>query len=76
MGTLAVLLLLPPIDPALRVAAVVFASVPMLSIYPVVAQKYHLEGLTAAALLVTTVASFLSISLLLWALHALLGWTP
>ncbi|SDP82841.1 hypothetical protein SAMN05216303_107281 [Rhodoferax sp. OV413] len=76
LAVLAVLLLLPPIDPALRVAAVVFASVPMLSIYPVVAQKYHLEGLTAAALLVTTVASFLSISLLLWALHALLGWTP
>lgn len=76
LAVLLVLLLLPPIDPALRVAAVMFAAVPMLSIYPVIAQKYHLEGLTAAALLVTTVTSFLSISLLLWALHALLGWTP
>ncbi|WP_394789955.1 AEC family transporter [Rhodoferax sp.] len=76
LAVLALLLVLPPIDPTLRLAAVMFAGMPMLSIYPVLAQKYHLEGLTAAALLVTTVLSFLSISLLLWALHTLLGWVP
>ena len=76
LAVLAVLWLLPPIDPALRIAAVVFAAMPMLSIYPVLAQKYQLEGFTAAALLFTTVASFATISALLWALHALLGWTP
>ena len=46
----------------------------MLSIYPVVAQKYGLEGFTAAALLVATVSSFFTISSLLWAMHHLLGW--
>lgn len=40
----------PPADPALRVAAVIFASVPMLSIYPILAQKYGFEGFSAAAL--------------------------
>lgn len=68
--------LLPPLDPQLRIAAVVFAGMPMLSMYPVLAQKYHHEGFCAAALLVTTVASFVSISVLLWAMHAVLGWTP
>jgi malonate transporter len=67
---------LPPLDPQLRIAAVVLAGMPMLSLYPVVAQKYHHEGFCAAALLVTTVASFVSISTLLWAMHAVLGWTP
>lgn len=75
LAVLAMLWLLPPIDPQLRTAAVMFAAMPMLSIYPLMAQKYHLEGFTAAALLVTTIASFASISLLLWALHTLLGWT-
>jgi predicted permease len=76
LAVLAVLWLLPPsmqIDPALRTAAVVFAAMPMLSIYPVLAQKYGLEGFTAAALLVTTVASFASISGLLWAMQHLPG---
>jgi predicted permease len=74
---LAVLLfleLLRPSDASLRTAAVIYAMVPMLSIYPILAQKYHLEELAAAALLVTTVAAFGSISLWLWVLHALLGW--
>lgn len=62
------------VAPELRVAAVLFAAMPMLSIYPVVAQKYGLEGFTAAALLVATVSSFFTISSLLWAMHHLLGW--
>lgn len=75
LAVFTLLWLLPPIAPELRVAAVLFAAMPMLSIYPVVAQKYGLEGFTAAALLVTTIASFFSISVLLWALHHVLGWT-
>lgn len=70
VGALAFLL---PIDDSLRAAAVVFASVPMLSIYPVLAQRYHLEGVSAAALLVTTTVSFVTISGWLWLLHTL-GW--
>jgi len=67
--------LMPPADPALRAAAVVYAGVPMLSIYPILAQKYHLDAFCAAALLLTTVLSFLTISGNLWLLQSVLGWT-
>ena len=46
--------------------AVTLACVPMLSIYPIIGQKYGQEGLCAAALVATTAASFLSISAILW----------
>ena len=74
LAVLAAFALLPPIDPALRAAAVVIACSPMLSIYPVLAQKHHLEGFCAAALLVTTLASFVTISALLWAMRHYPGW--
>jgi malonate transporter and related proteins len=66
--------LLPPQDPALRAAAVVFAAMPMLSIYPILAQKYGFEGICAAALLLATVLSFVTISVVLWLLGPVLGW--
>ena len=66
--------LVPPDDATLRAAAVVFASVPMLSIYPILAQKYGFEGFCAAALLLATVLSFVTISLILWLLGSILGW--
>ena len=67
--------LIPPSDPALRVAAVIFASVPMLSIYPILAQKYGFEGYSAAALMLATVLSFVTISVILWLLGPVLGWS-
>lgn len=57
---------LPAMDPPLRQAAVLMAAMPMMGIYPILAQNYGQEGLSAAALLVTTVASFFTLSLLLW----------
>jgi predicted permease len=66
-GLLAVL---PPIDPALRVACIAFAAMPMVSVYPILAQRFRLEGMCAAALLVTTVASFVTINVALWCLGA------
>ncbi len=66
--------LVPPADPGLAAAAVVFASVPMLSIYPILAQKYGFEGFCAAALLLATVLSFVTISVILWLLGPVLGW--
>ena len=57
-----VLAILPPIDPALRVACIACACMPMVSIYPILAQKWRLEGLAAAALLATTLASFVTIN--------------
>jgi hypothetical protein len=74
LAVLVLLLLLPPIDPRLGAAAVAYASMPMLSIYPILAQKYGLQGFCAAALLVTTLASFATISATLWMLTAVLGW--
>lgn len=75
LAVFAALMVLPPIDSELRTAAVVFACMPMLSIYPVLALKYHHEGLCAAALLATTVLSFVSISAVLWVIRSVLGWT-
>ncbi|MDB5820873.1 MAG: permease, partial [Rhizobacter sp.] len=49
--------LVPPAEPALRITAVVFAAVPMLSIYPIVAQRYGYEDICAAAQLLATVMS-------------------
>lgn len=60
---LLVITVLPPADIHLQRAAVIYASVPMLSIYPVLAQKYGLDGLAAAALLVATTLSFVTINL-------------
>lgn len=57
--------LLPPAEPALRAAAVLFAAMPMLSIYPVLAQKHGHERFCAAALLAATVVSFVTISVLI-----------
>lgn len=61
--------LVPVADLQLRMAAVVFAAMPMLGIYPILAQKHGHEEVTAAALLVTTVASFFTLSALLWGLN-------
>jgi malonate transporter len=60
------LLGLPAMDPSLRMAAVLMAAMPMMSIYPILAQRYGLEGVSAAALLVTTVASFFSLGGFVW----------
>lgn len=55
-----------PIDPMLRMAAVLLAAMPMMGIYPTLAQAYGHEDLSAVALLVTTIASFFTLSALLW----------
>jgi len=75
LAVFAALWLLAPVDPHLRMAAVVYASMPMLSIYPILAQRYHYEGFCAAALLVATLLSFLTVSAVLWAMTSLLGWS-
>ncbi len=68
--------LLPPEDAALRAGAVVFASMPMFGIYPILAQKYGHESFCAAALLLAVVLSFVTISITLWLLGPGLGWLP
>lgn len=63
LAVLAMLMLLPLGDAQMEKAALLYACVPMLSIYAVLAQKHQLEGLCAAALLAATTLSFLSINL-------------
>lgn len=57
-----------------RQVAQIVAAMPMLGIYPILAQKHGREGLAAAALLGATVVSFVSISVLLWVFQQVPGW--
>jgi len=67
-GSLAVLAAtgLTPLAPPLHAAAVLLAAMPMMGIYPTLAQAYGQEDTAAAATLLATVASFFTISGLLW----------
>lgn len=66
----AALSLVPGVDPMLMFAGVLFASAPMLSVFPILGQRFGLEERCAAALVGCTVLAFFSISGLL----ALLRW--
>jgi malonate transporter len=68
------LLGLPALTGELRVAVVLSAAMPMLGIYPLLAQRHGHEGFTAAALLATTVASFFTLSAILWLMRHSAGW--
>lgn len=57
--------LLPPREPALRAAAILFAAMPMLSILPILAQQYREEAFSAAALLTVIVTSFFTIGVVI-----------
>jgi|APMI01.1.fsa_nt_gi malonate transporter and related proteins len=63
------LLLFAPVEPHLAVGAVLMASVPMLSIYPIFGQRHGQEGFCAATLLVATVLSFVTIAASIWLLQ-------
>ena len=58
-----------PLSPDLRSAAVLMAAMPMMGIYATLAQAYGQEDFAAAATLLATVASFFTISGLLWVLR-------
>jgi predicted permease len=60
------LLGLAALDPALRMSAVLLAAMPTMGIYPILAQTYGKEDRSAAVLLVATIASFFTLSGLLW----------
>ena len=58
--------LMPPSDATLRAAAVVFAAMPMLSIYPILAQAYGEADRSATTLLICMVTSFFTLSAGMW----------
>ncbi|MDB5750308.1 MAG: permease-like protein [Ramlibacter sp.] len=66
LAVLLFVLLLPPMARELQVAAVVMAAVPMLGIYPILAQKHGHETMAAAAQLTATLASFFTLTAVLW----------
>ena len=57
---------LPVLDPELAKGAVILAAVPMLSIYSILALKYGEEEVCSAAMIITTLISFVTLNLLLW----------
>ncbi len=65
---LAFTFVVPIADPQLRTAALLFAAMPMLGVYPILALKHGHEEVSAAALLATTLGSFFSLNGLLWLL--------
>lgn len=56
----------PEPDSRLQSAAIVNAAMPMMSIYPLLSQKYGHEDMATAALIATTFTSFFTLSGLLW----------
>lgn len=66
--------LVPVTDPGLRTALLLTTALPTMGIYTVLSQRYGLAGLSSASLLVTTIASFVSLSALLWFLRVMPGW--
>ena len=56
---------LPALDAPMAAGAVISAAVPMLSIYSILALKYGEEDICSAAMLVTTLLSFITLNLLL-----------
>jgi malonate transporter len=73
VAVLAAVLLLPPMPHELQVAVVVMAAVPMLGIYPILAQKHGHDTMAAGAQLGTTIASFFTLTSLVWLLKAGMG---
>ncbi|RQR24573.1 AEC family transporter [Burkholderia sp. Bp9143] len=61
-------------DPPLRAAATVYASAPMIGIYPILAQKYGQESFCAAVLLFATLTAFATITTSLYVLRSVLVW--
>jgi predicted permease len=59
-----------PVETPFREALILSAAMPLFGIYPILAQKYGEEGFAAVGLLATTVASFVTVSALLWYLTA------
>ena len=63
-------LLVAPVDPVMHAAALTIASISMLSIYPILGQKYGQEGICAATLVATTTLAFLTISTMIWLIRS------
>ena len=66
LAVFVVALALPAMNAQHKTAAIVNACMPMMSLYPILGQKYGKEGICAAALIAATALSFVTISGFLW----------
>lgn len=66
LAVLVAFMLVPGIDPLYIAGALIFAAAPMISIYPLFGQRYGLGGVSAAAMLVATTLSFVTLNVLIW----------
>ncbi|PMR67488.1 AEC family transporter [Halomonas heilongjiangensis] len=63
LAVLGFFLLMPQTDPMLLAGALLFACAPMISVYPLLGQRYGMAGVSAAALMVGTLAAFVTLNL-------------
>ncbi len=66
---LLMVLLIPGLDPVFATAAIIFACAPMLSMYPLLGQRYGFGELGTAAMVMATVLSALTLALGIWLSH-------
>lgn len=69
LAVMVLVMVLPAMQRELQVAVIMTSAVPMMSIYPILAQKHGQDGMAASALLGTTIASFFTLTALLWVLQ-------
>jgi malonate transporter and related proteins len=60
------LMLVPTLDPTLGQAALILAGLPMVTIFPLIAQRYDQGEIPATALVITTLLAFVTLNLGLW----------
>ncbi|MDN3522022.1 AEC family transporter [Halomonas ramblicola] len=65
LAVLGCFLLMPAMDPVLLAGALLFACAPMISVYPLLGQRYGMAGVGAAALMVGTLTAFVTLSLVI-----------
>ena len=58
--------LIGPLDPALKATGIIMASMPMVSIYPLLGQRYGLGDVCAAALMMATIVAVATITVITW----------
>ncbi|SDI18802.1 hypothetical protein SAMN05216588_112125 [Pseudomonas flavescens] len=69
LAVLCAFMLVPDVSPVMKAVGVLFACSPMMSIFPILGQRFDLEDRCSATLLVATLLSFFTISVALMFLH-------
>jgi predicted permease len=70
LAVLGVFLLIPEADPMLLAGALLFACAPMISVFPLLGQRYGMAGVSAATLMVATLSAFVTLSVAIWAIKS------